>query len=81
MVRARVPFDNVRKMIALRSAGHTPLPGGDAVEFFENWLEHGTGAPAGRRAMRCMYCWRRSDSRLGALPDQCAIWGRSLMAA
>jgi arylamine N-acetyltransferase len=39
---AHVPFDNVRKMIALRSGG-VPLPGGDAADFLERWLAHGCG--------------------------------------
>lgn len=37
----RVPFDNIRKMIDLSAGG--PLSGLDAVDLFENWLEHGTG--------------------------------------
>jgi arylamine N-acetyltransferase len=37
-----VPFDNARKLMALRS-GRT-LPGREASDFFEAWLEHGTGA-------------------------------------
>jgi hypothetical protein len=39
-----VPFDNVRKMIALESGVKQPLPGLDASEFFENWLRNGSGA-------------------------------------
>jgi len=39
-----VPFDNIRKMIALRADGIVPLPGMDASEFLENWLENGSGA-------------------------------------
>lgn len=37
-----VPFDNVRKMIALRR-GDAPLPGIDADEFLRRWLDDGTG--------------------------------------
>lgn len=40
---ARVPFDNVRKLIHVRAANPGPLPGCDGVDFFENWLRHGTG--------------------------------------
>jgi len=39
-----VPFDNVRKMIVLKSEVKRPLPGLDAAEFFENWLKNGSGA-------------------------------------
>ena len=39
-----VPFDNIRKMIALRSSGNLPLPGLEAFDFFENWLNNGSGA-------------------------------------
>ena len=39
-----VPFDNVRKMIVLKSGNNRPLPGLDASEFFENWLKNGSGA-------------------------------------
>jgi N-hydroxyarylamine O-acetyltransferase len=54
---ARVPFDNVRKMIALGegSAGQHPagpLPGCAAEEFFDAWLAHGTGAT----------CWPASNA-------------------
>ena len=40
---ANVPFDNVQKRIWFASPQTTPLPGGDASEFFNNWLQHGTG--------------------------------------
>lgn len=36
-----VPFDNVRKMIALSSGA--PMPGDDATEFFDAWLADGSG--------------------------------------
>lgn len=38
-----VPFDNIQKRIWFASDQTTPLPGGDPIEFFENWLRHGTG--------------------------------------
>ncbi len=38
-----VPFDNVRKMIALRAADRPPLPGAQADEFFTAWLADGSG--------------------------------------
>ncbi|MCC2655783.1 MAG: hypothetical protein K0Q76_891 [Panacagrimonas sp.] len=38
-----VPFDNIRKLIHLRRGDAGPLPGTDAVDFYENWLRHGTG--------------------------------------
>jgi N-hydroxyarylamine O-acetyltransferase len=40
---AHVPFDNVRKMTALRGSSGAPLPGSDATDFLEAWLAHGTG--------------------------------------
>lgn len=39
-----IPFDNLRKMIALKSSNSQKLPGLDAYDFFENWLENGAGA-------------------------------------
>jgi N-hydroxyarylamine O-acetyltransferase len=39
-----VPFDNIRKLIHVRSANPEVLPGDDPAEFFEAWLAHGTGA-------------------------------------
>jgi arylamine N-acetyltransferase len=48
---ARVPFDNIRKMISLHS-GEEQLAGLDAADFFENWLEHGAGGT----------CWPSSNA-------------------
>jgi N-hydroxyarylamine O-acetyltransferase len=39
-----VPFDNIRKLIHVRSVDPTRLPGDDPAEFFDAWLRHGTGA-------------------------------------
>jgi hypothetical protein len=47
-----VPFDNVRKLIALREGYTAPLPGTHAVDFFEHWLAHGTGGT----------CWSSSNA-------------------
>ncbi len=49
---ASIPFDNVRKMIALRAKNDLPLPGGHAVQFFESWLADGTGGT----------CWPTSNA-------------------
>ncbi len=38
-----VPFDNARKLIAVRAGSKAPLPGDDPVEFFDAWLQHGVG--------------------------------------
>jgi N-hydroxyarylamine O-acetyltransferase len=38
-----VPFDNIRQLIHRRSHDPSPMPGGDATEFFEAWLVYGTG--------------------------------------
>jgi N-hydroxyarylamine O-acetyltransferase len=40
----KVPFDNVRKRIALVEGWPGPLPGDDPENFFQAWLRHGTGA-------------------------------------
>jgi N-hydroxyarylamine O-acetyltransferase len=48
---ARVPFDNVRKMIALRR-GAARLPGAAAADFFSGWLEHGASGT----------CWPTSNA-------------------
>ena len=52
-----VPFDNVRKMIALRSGPDCLLPGGRAVPFFEGWLADGTGGT----------CWPTSNALFALL--------------
>jgi N-hydroxyarylamine O-acetyltransferase len=49
---AAVPFDNVRKMIAVRGAKHVPLPGAHADDFFEHWLSDGCGGT----------CWSTSNA-------------------
>jgi N-hydroxyarylamine O-acetyltransferase len=46
-----VPFDNVRKRIALAAPDPAPLPGGAAEEFFAAWRRHGTGGT----------CWPSSN--------------------
>ncbi|MFO0688570.1 MAG: hypothetical protein U0900_07670 [Myxococcota bacterium] len=38
-----VPFDNVRKLIALRAGETGPLPGDDPRRFLEDWLRDGAG--------------------------------------
>jgi len=39
----RVPFENVGKVIALRSGAEVPLPGRFAPSFFRGWLAQGSG--------------------------------------
>ncbi|HTO69786.1 MAG TPA: arylamine N-acetyltransferase [Myxococcota bacterium] len=46
-----VPFDNLRKRIALARGGGEPLPGGLPGDFLSAWLEHGTGGT----------CWPSSN--------------------
>ena len=48
----RVPFDNLRKLIALHGGATGSLPGMQAQEFFQAWLEHGCGAT----------CWPSSNA-------------------
>jgi len=38
-----VPFDNVRKLIHVRSGARGPLPGNTPGDYFSAWLKHGTG--------------------------------------
>ena len=38
-----VPNDNIQKRIWLTGKQTSPVTGGDPIEFFENWLAHGTG--------------------------------------
>lgn len=40
----KVPFDNARKLIAIRSGATSPLPGDEPAEFFQAWLSDGAGA-------------------------------------
>jgi arylamine N-acetyltransferase len=42
-VSVNIPFDNFQKRIWFAGPQTTPLPGGDPSEFFNNWLQHGTG--------------------------------------
>lgn len=39
----QVPFDNVRKMVALHEGASGPLPGATAAGFFTAWLRDGAG--------------------------------------
>jgi len=48
----RVPFDNVRKLIHVRSGDTGPLPGSTPGDFFAAWLKHGTGGT----------CWSGSEA-------------------
>ncbi|MDX2030503.1 MAG: arylamine N-acetyltransferase [Blastocatellia bacterium] len=66
----RVPFDNVRKMIALRGGGSEPLPGGEAADFFAAWLRDGVGGT----------CWPTSNG-LFALLDALGFEARRIAGA
>ena len=55
---SRVPFDNLRKLIALHGGEPGPLPGLGAEDFFDAWLAHGTGGT----------CWPSANA-LHALLD------------
>lgn len=52
----KVPFDNVRKLIHMRSHDPGPLPGDDAADFLEAWLRYGTGGTcwAGNGALHAL---------------------------
>jgi len=60
-----VPFDNVRKLIHVKSGKAGPLPGGTAEDFFTAWLRHGTGGT----------CWHR---RHRPFPQKIATRGESV---
>src|SRR3569623_1096960 len=49
---SNIPFDNIRKMISLRSGEDVKLAGLDARDFFENFLANGTGGT----------CWPSSNA-------------------
>ena len=49
---AHVPFDNIQKVIALRTSRPGPLPGIDAEDFLTRWLHEGTGGT----------CWTSSNA-------------------
>jgi N-hydroxyarylamine O-acetyltransferase len=53
-----VPFDNIRKRIHVAAGDASPLPGGTAEDFFEAWLEWGTGGTcwAGAGACQALLC-------------------------
>jgi N-hydroxyarylamine O-acetyltransferase len=65
-----VPFDNVRKRIALASGDRAPLPGGTAEDFFASWLAHGTGGT----------CWPTSNA-LYVLLVWCGFAARRISAS
>lgn len=47
-----VPFDNIAKLVSLRSGVVAPLPGLDPVEFFTRWQDHGAAGT----------CWPTSNA-------------------
>ena len=51
-----VPFDNVRKLIHVRSGNASVLPGDDPDDFFAAWLAHGAGGTcwAGNGALHAL---------------------------
>ena len=65
-----VPFDNVRKLIALHGGVAGPLPGDTAEDFFDGWLRHGAGGT----------CWPTANA-LRALLVACGFDSRRLAAS
>jgi len=59
-----VPFDNVRKRIALARGWSEPLPGGRPADLLAAWLEHGTSGT----------CWPSSNG-LHAMVDSSILCG------
>ncbi len=66
----QVPFDNLRKMTAMLSAADGALPGSDAADFFEAWLNRGTGGT----------CWPSSNA-LYSLFASCGFHVRRVAAS
>jgi N-hydroxyarylamine O-acetyltransferase len=62
-----VPFDNARKLIAVRNSDPGPLPGDSADDFFEHWLAHGVGGTcwAGNGALCSLLDHLGFDARRG----------------
>ena len=72
----KVPFDNVRKLIHMRSGTAGPLPGSTPEDFFTAWLTHGTGGTcwAGSGALHSLltalgFHARRGIATMLAAPD------------
>jgi N-hydroxyarylamine O-acetyltransferase len=65
-----VPFDNVRKRIALETNEPAPLPGAHAEDFLGAWLRHGTGGT----------CWPSSNG-LFAVVRACGFDARRISAS
>lgn len=65
-----VPFDNIRKRVALLEGNPSPLPGGLPADFLEAWLEHGTGGT----------CWPSSNG-LFTLLHACGFDVRRISAS
>jgi N-hydroxyarylamine O-acetyltransferase len=66
----KVPFDNLRKRIAMARGGSDPLPGGRPEDFLSAWLEHSTGGT----------CWPSSNG-LHALVGACGFDVRRISAS
>jgi len=66
-----VPFDNVRKMIHVSSSNNIPLPGSTAGDYFQAWLDHGTGGTcwAGAGALHALLSMMgfEADRALGTM--------------
>lgn len=63
----RVPFDNIRKLIHVRSGDTGPLPGSTAEDFFRAWLQHGTGGTcwSGAGALHALLTWLGFEAERG----------------
>lgn len=71
-----VPFDNIRKLIAVRAGDPAPLPGDDPGEFLDAWLTQGVGGTcwAGNGALWALldamgFSARRGVATMMVAPD------------
>ena len=48
----KVPFDNIQKRLFYAGGGEGPVPGHNSTDFFQKWLDYGTGGT----------CWANSHA-------------------
>jgi N-hydroxyarylamine O-acetyltransferase len=63
----QVPWDSAQKRVYFASGRTGPLPGSSPIEYFEQWLRHGTGGTcwSGSFALRALLVDLGFDARVG----------------